>query len=65
MDPDIRKGIRLREPSSWKPAFGQIGASQGLLSNAKVEVGDLFLFFGWFRRIEQHNGDTTTTKIVL
>ena len=56
LDPDIREGIRLKGPSSWKPAFGQIGASQGLLSNAKVEVGDLFLFFGWFRRIEQHNG---------
>ena len=56
LDPDIREGARLKEPSSWKPAFGQIGASQGLLSNAKVEVGDLFLFVGWFRRIEQHNG---------
>ena len=56
LDPDIREGIRLKEPSFWKPAFGQIGASQGLLANAKVEVGDLFLFFGWFRRIEQHNG---------
>ena len=55
LDPDIREGIRP-VPSSWKPAFGQIGASQGLLSNAKVEVGDLFLFFGWFRRVELHNG---------
>ena len=56
LDPDIREGVRLNESSIWKPAFGQIGASQGLLANAKVEVGDLFLFFGWFRRIEQHNG---------
>lgn len=55
LDPDIREGIRPAPPS-WRPAFGQIGAAQGLLSNAKVEAGDLFLFFGWFRRIERHGG---------
>lgn len=56
LDPDIRENIRRNDIASWKPAFGQIGSSQGLLSNAKVEIGDLFLFFGWFRQVEQIQG---------
>ena len=56
LDPDIRENLRKTEIQGWKPAFGQDGSSQGLLTNAKVEKGDLFLFFGWFRRIEQKKG---------
>ncbi len=52
LDPDIRNN-RIAPLSEWKPAFGQMGAAQGLLANAGVEVGDLFLFFGWFRRVEE------------
>ncbi len=55
LDPDIRENIRLVDIPDWKPAFGQIGAAQGLLMNAHVEIGDIFLFFGWFRQIELHN----------
>lgn len=51
VDPDIREN-RVPSINGWKPAFGQIGAAQGLLTNAGVEVGDLFLFFGWFRQVE-------------
>ena len=54
LDPDIRDN-RLKKPSGWRPAFGQMGAAQGLLVNAGVEVGDIFLFFGWFRHIEETN----------
>lgn len=50
-DPDIRKN-RADIPPDWKPAFGQAGSAQGLLKNADVKAGDLFLFFGWFRRID-------------
>ena len=53
VDPDLRPDIRKTPVEGWAPAFGQIGAAQGLLSNAKVEPGDLFLFFGWFRPAEQ------------
>ena len=55
IDPDIRDN-RYSTVVGWKPAFGQIGAAQGLLSNAGVEKGDIFLFFGWFRQAELHNG---------
>ena len=55
LDPDIRKGIR-KEPAEWVPAFGQIDAAQTHLENNNIRVGDLFLFFGWFRKTEYHNG---------
>lgn len=56
VDPDLRGDIRLAPVPGWKPAFGQIGAAQGVLANAGVEVGDLFLFFGWFRQVEVREG---------
>ena len=37
---------------SWRPALGQVGAAQSHLANQSVGVGDLFLFFGWFRPAE-------------
>lgn len=52
IDPDIRENNRVNEPYGWKPAFGQCGAAQGLLSSATVEKGDIFLFFGWLRQTE-------------
>lgn len=55
LDPDIRRGIR-RECNGWKPAFGQCDAAQGHLINHEVGVGDLFLFFGWFRKTERADG---------
>lgn len=55
LDPDIRRGIR-KECDGWKPAFGQCGAAQGHLNNYGIEVGDLFLFFGWFRKVETVEG---------
>lgn len=54
LDPDIRKDITNR-PDDWKPAFGQIGAAQSHLRNQGVEVGDIFLFFGWFRHTNYVN----------
>lgn len=43
VDPDIRKN-RVSAIDDWSPAFGQIGAAQGLLANAGVEAGDIFCF---------------------
>lgn len=51
LDPDLRRELRPR-PIGWRPAFGQTGASQTHLANNRVGVGDVFLFFGWFRRVE-------------
>ena len=56
VDPDIRKNCRKNPIHKWNPAFGQIGSAQGVLNNANVEIGDIFLFFGWFRKTELHNG---------
>ena len=53
LDPDIRPDIRLATHCDWQPAFGQIDSAQGQLRNQGVGAGDLFLFFGWFRRVEQ------------
>ncbi len=52
LDPDIRDN-RIKPIPGWKAAFGQISAAQGQLRNAGVEAGDLFLFFGWFRGVEE------------
>lgn len=55
LDPDLRAGARPR-PEGWRPLFGQAGASAGHLANQAVGSGDLFLFFGWFRRTERVEG---------
>jgi len=34
------------------PLFGQSGNAQSHLEKQEVNVADLFLFFGWFRRVE-------------
>jgi len=54
-DPDLRRGTRKRE-TGWRPIFGQAGAAETHLRNYGVTVGDLFLFFGWFREVELYNG---------
>jgi hypothetical protein len=52
LDPDLDPSSVPR-PNGWQPAFGQTSAAQGHLNNEGVGEGDLFLFFGWFREIEQ------------
>ena len=51
LDPDLYGPICPRQPG-WRPLFGQDGAAQSHLQNQGVGVGDLFLFFGWFRAVE-------------
>jgi hypothetical protein len=55
LDPDLRKEIRDRE-CGWQPAFGQMSSSLTLLRHQNVSVGDLFLFFGWFKATVIING---------
>jgi len=36
--------------------FGQADSAQGHLQKQGIDRGDIFLFFGWFRRVQQRNG---------
>ncbi len=56
LDPDIRPKVRAKTPKKWKAAFGQSGNVQSMLRNAGVTEGDIFLFFGWFRHVEEIDG---------
>ena len=51
LDPDLIRGLRDRQPG-WCPAYGQCGKDATILRRKNVGKGDLFLFFGWFRRCE-------------
>ena len=61
LDPDIRTGLR-KVPDDWEPAFGQCDQAQTHLENNKVTIGDLFLFFGWFRETEYVDGSLKYLK---
>lgn len=51
LDPDLDASAVARL-DGWRPAFGQVGAAQTHLANAGVGPGDVFLFFGWFRQVD-------------
>jgi len=56
LDPDILRSIYPRKPG-WRPIFGQGQcAAESHLKTCGVTVGDLFLFFGWFREAELRDG---------
>lgn len=55
LDPDLDSSSVPR-PGGWRPAFGQSGAALGHLRKNGIGPGDLFLFFGWFRAVEQVAG---------
>ena len=55
LDPDLQEQARPRGPG-WLPLFGQVDSAQSHLENCGVGIGDLFLFFGWFRRTIRVNG---------
>lgn len=55
LDPNLRADFRKRKPG-WRPMFGQAAAAQRHLDNHCVDRGDIFLFFGWFRRVEKRDG---------
>lgn len=48
IDPDIDPATLPRKVG-WRGILGQAGAAQSHLANQGVGVGDIFLFFGWFR----------------
>jgi hypothetical protein len=55
LDPDLEASTVERIPG-WRPTFGQVAAAQRHLTNQRVGPGDLFLFFGWFRRVRASAG---------
>jgi hypothetical protein len=55
LDPDIYRKSISRE-FGWRPCFGQIDSAQSHLENQRVSEGDLFLFFGWFRKTRYNDG---------
>ncbi len=55
LDPDVDPGSRPRV-AGWRPILGQAGSAQGHLEQQGVTVGDLFLFFGLFRKTEWVDG---------
>jgi hypothetical protein len=55
LDPDLWSSAAPRA-EGWRASLGQVGSAQGHLRRQNVTVGDVFLFFGWFRRTEQHQG---------
>lgn len=51
VDPDLTNPYR-KEIQGWKPAFGQCGTSQLHLKKHNIGIGDILLFYGWFRQTE-------------
>jgi hypothetical protein len=52
LDPDL-SAHSLPRKHGWRQLFGQVDASEKHLENNDVGEGDVFLFFGWFRRVER------------
>ena len=56
LDPDL-SSQSIPRLNGWRPIFGQLGASEGHIQNQHIGRGDVFLFFGLFRRVEEsHKG---------
>ncbi|MCK9156658.1 MAG: hypothetical protein M0P12_11245 [Paludibacteraceae bacterium] len=55
LDPDLREDAKVRM-KGWTPTFGQMVQSLSHLHNQGVGKGDIFLFFGRFRRTMLTNG---------
>lgn len=53
LDPDLDAAAVRPRPAGWRPLLGQSGSAERHLRNQGVAAGDVFLFFGWFRRIER------------
>lgn len=52
LDPDLNP-VSISRGRGWRGTFGQSASQQAHLDNSHVEPGDLFLFFGLFRRVER------------
>jgi hypothetical protein len=50
LDPDLDAEMYHTRLPGWRPIFGQVDAAQAHLDARGVTEGDVFLFFGWFRK---------------
>ena len=56
IDPDLSLDRRRTAIDGWCPIFGQISSSALYLrNNVGIEVGDIFLFFGNYHKVEYRN----------
>lgn len=55
LDPDINFHVYPRQ-EGWKGLFGQGGGTETHLADEGVDAGDLFLFFGLFREVQDRDG---------
>jgi hypothetical protein len=53
LDPDLRKASRKRWSEEWRPIFGQCSTAQAHLDKQHVDIGDLFLFYGYFKALDR------------
>jgi hypothetical protein len=61
LDPDLIRELQHRA-IDWRPLYGQCGKDATILRDHQVGVGDLFVFFGWFKRCELVNGKYCFSK---
>ncbi|KNF07059.1 hypothetical protein CLPU_28c00110 [Gottschalkia purinilytica] len=54
LDPDLSQ-CTMKRTDNWKAIFGQYGSSAKHLDSENVDVGSIFLFFGWFRKTIKTN----------
>lgn len=53
LDPDLDFDSLEQRKSEWRPAFGQSKAAEGHLQRQNVGTSDIFLFYGWFRKVNK------------
>ena len=63
LDPDL-DALSVPRPANWRPIFGQAGAAEKHLQNQGIKEGDVFVFYGWFKRVEQISGKYRYVKTV-
>ena len=61
-DPDIYAHNKLSMLEDWKACFGQHDIAQIHLKKEKVRKGDVFLFFGWFKKTQLIEGKLSYVK---
>ncbi len=55
LDPDIRPELWSQgTPKGWRAIYGQTGTGHKYLKKQGVGVGDLFVFYAWFRPVEKN-----------
>lgn len=50
LDPDLSASSLSHRPRGWRPSLGQNNQAASHLQDQEVGLGDLFLFYGWFKR---------------